>query len=124
MKSFIYKGLIVFCLSGQPVMADEDRDAWIASSRSGDAIMLQAYARLESGESGRYHLIVRKSGQSGSSTTRQAGRIPPGDGVTETGPLMNSRLSFRPGDTLEAELVVETSAGREIRDTVEFSNEP
>lgn len=124
MKSTIIKGLIVLGLSGQATMAGEEREVWIASSPSEDTITLQAYARLEHGESGRYRLTVSKSGKSGTSTTQQGGSIPAGDGQSETGPLMSSRLSFRSGDRMEAELVVQTSTGREIRDVVKLSGDP
>ena len=124
MKLSVLGGLIALGLSMQGATSGEDRkqDAWIVSTPSADALTLQAHARLESGESGHYRLIVRKSGQSGVSVTRQTGSIPTGDGLTETGPLVVSKLSFRSGETLEAELIVETSTGRKIRDLIRLTN--
>lgn len=123
MKPAVVGGLIALGLSSQGAASDENRDAWITSTESSDSITLQALARLDRGESGHYQLTVRKKGQSGSSTTRQAGNIPPGDGETVSGPLMTSRLSFRTGESIEAILIVETSMGRELRDIVNLTSD-
>jgi len=124
MKPTLIGGLVALGISTHNTAFAEDRAAWIASSQNSDTVTLQAHAHLKEGESGRYNLMVKKSGQSGTSTTRQAGRIPAGDGLPAVGPLMTSRLSFRRGETLTADLVVETSTGREIRDVVTLSNDP
>lgn len=124
MRNSLLTGLVAFGLSAQGASAEDERAAWIESNESADAITLHVHARLDHGESGRYKLTVRKIGPSGTSTTRQAGRIPTGDGQTDSGPLMKTRQSFRDGDTLEAELIVDTSADRKIRDIVRLAAKP
>jgi hypothetical protein len=91
--------------------AAEPARAWIEQQRDAGGVTLRAYADLP-GPGGRYALETRRTGAAGRAVTRQAGAVPE-DG---TGPLTVSRLSFAPGDRLEAELVVTTAAGEVLRD--------
>jgi len=118
MKQIFFGGIAALGLSAQGFAYAEERAVWISSDQSGGYVTLQAYARLNAGESGWYDLTVRKVGDSGQSTTRQGGRIQGGDGKTSTGPLLTTRLSFRSDEKLIADLVVQTSEGRELRHAV------
>lgn len=101
------------------VAAEESAPAWIVESQALDGVMLEVFAALRPGESGRYELIAEKSGASGSSVSRQGGVIPESGGA-QVGPLTRSRLSLRQGEILDAELRVTTSAGRTHSETVRF----
>jgi len=98
----------------------ETARAWIETARGQDSVTLSVFATLGPGMGGRYELVARKSGSSGSATTRQAGRVPADAGA---GPFTTTRLSLGAGERIVAELTVTAGDGRVHADRVEIGPE-
>jgi len=123
MRRKIVAAMTALGLSASASSAEsEDREAWIVVDRGNESVSLKVFAALEPGETGQFQLKSRKSGNSGSAVSQQSGSIRSGDGGV-AGPFSTSRFSLRDGEKLEAELVVTTSTGRTITDTVFASAE-
>ncbi len=117
MRTKILAAIAAFGLSTSTASTEEDRTAWIAVDQESEAITLRVFAALNVGETGRFQLISRKSGNSGSATSQQSGRIGSGDGNV-AGPFSTSRFSLLAGEALEAELIITTSSGRTLTDRI------
>lgn len=116
MKNGIVAAMTAVGLSASHSYADDRPSAWIAVDRDHGTVALQVFAALESGETGTYRLVSRKSGRSGSAVSQQAGRMGVGDGRARS--YSRSQFSLNPGEALEAELTVTTSNGRTLVDKV------
>ena len=102
------------------VTEETDAVVWITESRSSNSVTLEVFARSNPHEAGRYQLNVRKTGTSGSSTSRQSGTIPAQGSTEIVGPLTTSRMSLRPGERLQAEVLALTPDGVEHIDKVDI----
>ena len=91
---------------------------WIEAEKHGDSVGLTAFAKTELEADVAYELRISRQGGSGKATSVQSGRrrLPAG----AIGPLSTTSFSLRPGERLEAVLVVRSGECR-IEDSLRLS---
>jgi len=106
-----------------PSVAEENFGARIETTCSNSTVTVRAYVELPKGQSGRYELVAKKSGLTGTSITRQSGLVRQIERGAQSKPLTVSRLSLQNTEKLTAVLEVRTSGGFVHRDEIEISGD-
>lgn len=110
--------LMLLATLASPIGAEqsEDKKGWLEVSRAGNLVTIEVYSKFEENVSGSYTLEAKKQGPSGTSISRQGGKIP---STTDNvlGPLAVSRISLETAGILEISLVVTDTNGQTFEDT-------
>lgn len=103
--------------------ADAPSNAWVEATQEDGMVRVEVFAKLDPGVAGTYEMSVAKSGTSGTSKSRQAGRVPLSEDGAIVGPLTVSRMSLEAGALLTVDLKITTENGVVFVDAIEIAGE-